>query len=142
MLNPNFNTMPYFTPPLPTYLDPVTSKFPPEYCYYRSGSFILLKQVEEDRWLRETTTYGIYYAHKNLEIFESLSGLQNILRAELMALYDSIKININQYQNEPMHIFIDSLNSIYLFNTQIKHPSLHNNHPNKTILFEMIQMLQ
>ena len=41
-----------------------------------------------------------------------------------------------------MHIFIDSLNSLYLLLTQITHPSLHTNHPDKTILSEMVQMLQ
>ena len=36
----------------------------------------------------------------------------------------------------------DRLNSLYLLNTQIKHPSLHNNHPDKIILTQIIQMLQ
>ena len=59
-----------------------------------------------------------------------------------MALYDTLKMSITQYQNEPVHIFTNSLNSLYLLNTQIKHPSLHNNHRDKTILEEMVAMLQ
>ena len=59
-----------------------------------------------------------------------------------MALHDTIQMSITQYQNKPIHIFTDSLNSLYLLNTQIKHPSLHNNHPDKTTLLEMVNMLQ
>ena len=59
-----------------------------------------------------------------------------------MALYDTLKLSINLYHNETMHIFTDSLNSLYLLITQIIHPSLHTNHPDKTILSEMVQMLQ
>ena len=59
-----------------------------------------------------------------------------------MALYDTIKLSIDLYHNEPIHIFTNSLNSLYLLNTQIRHPSLHTNHPNRTILSEMIKMLQ
>ena len=59
-----------------------------------------------------------------------------------MALYDTLKLSIDSYQDEPIYIFMDSLNSLYLLNTQIRHPSLHTNDPDKTILFEMVQMLQ
>ena len=59
-----------------------------------------------------------------------------------MAIYTTIKLSLTNYTNEPVHIFTDSLNSLYLLNTQIKHPSLHNNHPDKTILIQIIQMLQ
>lgn len=51
-------------------------------------------------------------------------------------------MSIIQYYNELVHIFIKSLNSLYLLNTQIKYPSLHNNHLNKTILLEMVTTLQ
>ena len=40
------------------------------------------------------------------------------------------------------HIFIDYLNGLYVIKTQIKHPTLHNNHPNKTILQEIVNLLQ
>ena len=59
-----------------------------------------------------------------------------------MAIYTTIKLSLSNYANEPVFIFTDSLNSLYLLNTQIKHPSLHNNHPDKTILSHIIQMLQ
>ena len=59
-----------------------------------------------------------------------------------MALFDTIKMNITQYQNKLVHIFTDSLNSLYLLNIQIKHPSIHNNHSSKTFLLEMVEMLQ
>ena len=59
-----------------------------------------------------------------------------------MALYDTVNLSPELYHNEPVHIFTDSLNSLYVLNTQIKHPSLHTNYPNKTILFEMVRMLQ
>ena len=59
-----------------------------------------------------------------------------------MALYDIIKISIDLYHNEHDHIFINSLNSLYLLNTQIKHSSLHTNHADRTILSDMVEMLQ
>lgn len=59
-----------------------------------------------------------------------------------MALYNTIKISTDEYSDKPIHIFTDSLNSLYLINTQIKHPSLHVNHPNKTISIEIITMPQ
>ena len=59
-----------------------------------------------------------------------------------MAIYDTIKMSITQYQNELVHIFTDNLNSLYILNTQIKRPSIHNNHFDKTILLEMITLHQ
>ena len=93
-------------------------------------------------WIPKTVAYEIYNEHKNIEISKRLPRLQIILKAKLMALYDTIKLSITQYQHEHVYIFIDSLNSLYLLNTQIKHPSLHNNHLDKIILAEMVQMLQ
>ena len=65
-----------------------------------------------------------------------------LLRAELMAIHHTLKLNIREYQDELVHIFIDSLNSLNLLIRQIKHPSLHTNHLDKTILSEMVDMLQ
>ena len=59
-----------------------------------------------------------------------------------MALYDTIKLSLELYHNESVHIFTNNLNSLYLLNTQIRHSSLHTNYPDKTILLEMVQMLQ
>ena len=36
------------------------------------------------------------------------------------------------YQNEAVHVFTCCPNVLYLLNAQLKHPILHNNHPNKT----------
>ena len=47
-----------------------------------------------------------------------------------------------QYPNEPAYIFIDNLNVLYLLNTQIKHPTLHNSHPDQVTLASMVQLLQ
>jgi hypothetical protein len=59
-----------------------------------------------------------------------------------MAIYTVIKLSITTYNEEPIYIFTDSLNSLYLINTQIQHPSQHNNHPDKTILLQITNMLQ
>ena len=59
-----------------------------------------------------------------------------------MAIYTTIKLSLSNYADESVFIFTDSLNSLYLLNTQITHPSLHNNHPDKTILTHITQMLQ
>ena len=59
-----------------------------------------------------------------------------------MAVHITLPLNINQYANEPIYIFINSLNSFYLSITQIKHPFLYSNHPNKTMFLEMIKLLQ
>ena len=60
-----------------------------------------------------------------------------------MAIHHTFTLlNNNDYKNKPVHIFIDCLNCLYMLNTQMKHPTLHNNHPDKTILSEMIELLQ
>ena len=59
-----------------------------------------------------------------------------------MAIYETLKLSNTQYANKPLHIFTDSLNSIYLLLTQISHSTLQNNHPEKTILNKMATMLQ
>ena len=37
---------------------------------------------------------------------------------------------------------MDCLNRLYVIKTQIKHLTLHNNHPDKTILQEIVELLQ
>jgi ribonuclease HI len=58
-----------------------------------------------------------------------------------MAIYITIKLSTTTYTEEPIYIFTDSLNSLYLINTQLRHPSAHNNHPDKTILSQIASML-
>ena len=59
-----------------------------------------------------------------------------------MAIYIAIQLSITTYIKELVYIFTDSLNSLYLINTQLRHPSAHNNHPDKTILEKIMEMLQ
>ena len=117
-------------------------KYQPQLCYYTVGSFIPPKEITRGHWKREKEGYGIYNPFKNLTIAERLPGLQNILRAELMAIHHTLRLLTTTYRNEPAHIFIDCLNVLYLLNTQTKHPTLHNSQPDKKILESIIKMLQ
>ena len=117
-------------------------KYQPQYCYYTDGSFIPPKAITEEQWIREKAGYGIYNPFKNLNISVRLPGLQNILRAELMAVHHTLCLLTTTYRNEPAHIFTDCLNVLYLINTHTKHPTLHNSHPDKTILEAIVRMLQ
>ena len=148
----NWSQFTYPAPPLTTqniYTPLLTNqdiclplKYQPQYCYYTDGSFIPPKKITQEHWKREKAGYGIYNPFKNLKIAERLPGLQNILRAELMAIHHTLRLLTTTYPNEPAHIFTDCLNVLYLLNTQTKHPTLHNNHPDKTILESIIKMLQ
>ena len=59
-----------------------------------------------------------------------------------MAIHAILKIINNEYPNEPAHIFTESLNGLYVIKTQIKHSTMHNNHPDKTILQKIVDLLQ
>ena len=60
----------------------------------------------------------------------------------MIAIHKTLRIINTQYPNEPAYIFTDSLKVLYLLNTQIKHPTLHNSHPDQTTLATMVQLLQ
>ena len=60
----------------------------------------------------------------------------------MIAIHKTLQIINTQYPNEPTYIFTDSLNVLYLLNTQIKHPTLHNSHPYQVTLASMVQLLQ
>ena len=60
----------------------------------------------------------------------------------MIAIYKTLQIINTQDPNEPTYIFTDSLNVLYLLNTQIKHPTLHNSHPDQVTLASMVQLLQ
>jgi ribonuclease HI len=77
-----------------------------------------------------------------MNISQRLIGLQNILRAEILAIHHTLLILNHEFPHEPAHIFTDSLNSLYLIKTQIKHPTQQNNHPDKTILASIVNMLK
>lgn len=59
-----------------------------------------------------------------------------------MALYSIIHLGNLDLQNKPMHIFTHRLNSLCLLSTQIKYPTIQNNHLYKTIISKIVQMLQ
>ena len=60
----------------------------------------------------------------------------------MIVIRKTLRIINTQYPNEPAYIFTDSLNVLYLLNTQIKHPTLHNSHPDQVTLASMVQLLQ
>ena len=59
-----------------------------------------------------------------------------------MAIYATFKKMNDEYPNKPAHIFIDYFNELYIIKIQIKHLTVHNNHPDKTILQEIVKLLQ
>ena len=59
-----------------------------------------------------------------------------------MAIHETLKLISTKYPNEPAHIFTECLNYLYNLNTQIKHPTIHNNHADKTILTSMVEILK
>ena len=130
-------------PPIPSYETLHTLKCPSQYSYYTDGSFIPPMQANDGHWKKEKAGYEIYNPTKtDIRISKRLSGLQTIFRAELMAIHKTLKIITTKYPNEPTHIFTDCLNCLYVINTQIKHPTHHTNHVDKTILTSMVEMLK
>jgi hypothetical protein len=128
--------------PLPDYSNIHQSKFPPQYYYYTNGSFVPPKQQANGMWDPTQAGYGIWNPLLKINLPQRLIGLQNILRTEISAIYHTLQIFIQEFPNEPAHIFTDSLNSLYLINTQIKYPTQQNNHPDKTILTSIVNMLK
>ena len=131
------------TPPLPNFVTNTTLKFQPQHCYYTDSSFIPPTQKANRYWKKEKAGYGIYNSTKiNMQISKRLPGLQTCFRAELMAIHKTLKLISTKYPNKPAHIFTDCLNCLYNLNTHIKHPTIHNNHANKTILTNMVEILK
>ena len=139
------NTLPRNNIPtaqLPNYQTNLPLKFHPQFSYYADGSFIKPKiEIAPGEWRRERAPYGIY-SPKGLNIAKRLHGHQNILRAKMIAILKTLRIINTQYLNEPAFIFTDSLNVLYLLNIQIKHPTLHNSHPDQITLATMVKILQ
>ena len=128
-------------PQLPNYQTNLPLKFHPQFNYYTYGSFMKPKEINPGVWRRERVRYGIY-SPKDLNISKKLNGHQNILRAEMIAIHKILRIINTLYPNKPAYIFTDNLNVLYLLNTQIKHPTLHNSHPYQITLATMVQLLQ
>jgi ribonuclease HI len=59
-----------------------------------------------------------------------------------MAIHKTLRIINTQFPNQPAVIFTDILNVLYLLNTQIKRPTLHNSHPDQPTLNSMVKILQ
>ena len=128
-------------PQLPNYQTNLPLKFHPQFSYYTDGSFIKPIEIAPGEWRRERAGYGIF-SPKGLNIAKRLHGHQNILRAEMMAIHKTLTLINTKFPNEPAYIFTDSLNVLYLLNTQIKHPTLHNSHPDQITLNSMVKILQ
>ena len=59
-----------------------------------------------------------------------------------MAIHNVLKKFNDEYPDEPAYICTNCLNGLYVIKTQIKHPTLYNNHSNKTILQKIVELLQ
>ena len=59
-----------------------------------------------------------------------------------MAIHATLKIINGEYPNKQAHIFTDCLNGLCVIKIQIKYLTLYNNHPNKIILQEIVELLQ
>ena len=84
---PLIETQLYKTFPLPDYNTLLLLKFNPDHSYYTDGLF---KEPTEGQ--RETAGYGIFNATKELRIAHRPYRLQNILRAEIMAIHKTLQI--------------------------------------------------
>jgi hypothetical protein len=128
---------------LPNYEINTTLKFPPQYGYYTNGSFVPPKGDNNGHWKKEKEGYIIYNPTKpEAQISKRLRGLQTCFKVELMAIHETLVMFTTNYINKPAHIFTDCLNCIHVLNTQLKHPTLYNNHADKPILKEMVEMLK
>ena len=127
-------------PQLPNYQTNLPLKFHPQFSYYTDGYFMKPKEINPGEWRRESDGYDIY-SPKGLNISKRLHGHQNILRAEMIAIHDTLRTINTLYPNKPAYIFTINLNVLYLLNTQIKHPTLHNSHPDQITLATMVQLL-
>ena len=59
-----------------------------------------------------------------------------------MAIHNALHIANTEYPNKPTHILIDYFNGLYIIKIQMKILHLYNIHPNKTILEEIVKLLQ
>ena len=99
---------------------------------YTNGSFI----PPDKHGIGNTTEFGVYSPANNIRIAERLPSLQNILRVELNAIL--IAIQSTQHHTQDIHLLTDNLNSIYLINNHIRHPSSQYNHPDKLLIVAIV----
>jgi ribonuclease HI len=129
-------------PQLPNFPQIHQPKFPQQYCYYTDGSFTPPKKQANGFWDPTQAGYGIWNPLLKINLPQRLIRLQNILRAEISTIHHTLQILTQEFPDELAHIFTDSLNSLYLINTQIKHPMQQNNHPDKTIITSIVKLLK
>src|ERR1700738_1377156 len=60
----------------------------------------------------------------------------------MMAIHHTLQFLTTTYCDDTTHMFTNCLNVLYLLNTQVKHPTMHDSHPHKTIFNSMVRMLQ
>ena len=86
-----------------------------------------------------TTWWGVYSPKNNTQISERLPGYQNILRAKLSTILIVIKtIQITRIDTQ---IFTDNLNSIFLINNHIQHPTSQHHHLDKLLIAAIIHQI-
>jgi hypothetical protein len=95
-----------------------------------------------DSGIQHKLAMAIWNPLLKINLPQNLIGLQNILHAKISTIHHTLQILTLEFPNKPTHIFIDSLNSLYLINTQIKYPTQQNNHPDKEILTSIVNMLK
>ena len=137
----NTHTTKTITPmPLPTiYHHQSPLKYHPQQCIYTDGSFIPPSKNSERQIEGNTAGSGIYSPNKDIKKSERLPGYQNIIRVELNAILIIIK-TIQTTQTDT-HIFTYSLNSIYLINNHIQHPTSQHHHPDKLLIAAIIHQI-
>ena len=94
---------------LPNYQTNFPLKLHPQFSYHTDGSFQKPQEFAPGEWRRERAGYDIY-SPKGLNIAKRLHGHQNILRAEIMAIYQTLRLINTQFPNEPA--FIDHIRNI------------------------------
>ena len=62
-------------PQIPCYQTNLPLKFHPQFSYYTDGSFLPLKEIEPNIWMREKAGYGIY-SPKGLNIGQGFVALK------------------------------------------------------------------
>ena len=127
------------SPPYHTNLSTNTLKYQPQQCIYTDGSFIPPSITPEGLVEGNIAGSGVYSPHENTKISERLLGYPNILRVELNAILIAIK-HIQHTQRDT-YIFTYSLNSIYLINNHIHHPTSQHHHPDKLLIAAIIQQI-
>ena len=109
------------TPLLAKYYHIHPLKYHPQQCVYMDGSFIPPTENAKGQIEGNTIGLGVYNPNNNIRKTKRLPGYQKILCIKLNGILYAIK-TIQTTQLD-MHIFTYNLNSIYLINNHIHHPT-------------------